>query len=643
MVKTVASMAIANAKARAKAAGGGSAPFPSPAVPGTNTTPATPPSGTATTNGNTSPPSAKPGKAGAATVPINTKIVDPMGQASSAFSAEATGLMVNPPKRPKGKSLHDIDWTKDDSKSMSADDYIGDVHEEDVPTFDEEYPGGIYGLPDQSKTGSLIGNPYVDPESVWGKRQKELDDAYALDKLWEERAKELEDAYELDNAEQEEWERNIWKPLDDIDKEDETFSSPEVSNAIKKKEASKYFKSIFLGNGGKELDPRKPSSPAGPGFLSGAIGSALGYDGMVCGIPIEHVIYYDFAESDSIVKYRSFGGEFFAHQGGDKTALRVDFLLVGPMKEVYMNALRLLRLSSKSTVKGQTLTHQDESYLFKPAGANKSGLWSYEKITKTNAKYDANFTKSIKAQAAISGVTLKSSVAQMEAWGNARGLSGNEVKQALEGQLVANQSNQEVFYGVEPSANVDVTTIERVETTDKLINQFSGTWAVKSDKYYELQKEGYYVDNLHYPVIIKNTIFPDMWLETVQFTHDSRNGIDAIIGHMLLRKYVPPSKVHWSANGKNPSAQNTSGTEQDKKRKQNPPANGKSSAQAFEKWVWTWEEKADPTHQIREYQTSLEIGVVKAGIQNAIKPYQYMNIYCNAKPDFGSIMSRVVI
>jgi hypothetical protein len=372
---------------------------------------------------------------------------------------------------------------------------------------------------------------------------------------------------------------------------------------------------------------------AGAGFFS-FLNNVDGkpHDALVGLIPLDIVTYYDFAESDSVVKYRAFGGEFFAHQGGDKTALRIDFMLVGPGKDVWINALRMLRLACKSTTRGQTLTNQDESYLFEPINARGEGLWTFKTIQRREANLNpspstgtivgaanaigasGNVTPS---QAAQILATLPDDIRELYTIENIRSLLSGRLSAEVTDLADERSYTTSEYFSTVPANQVDPLSIQRMMTTDDIFNGWRGEYAKHSDQYYKLQQLGYYTYHFNFPVIIDNLVFPSMWLETVQFTKDSRNGVDAIVGHVLLRKYIKPPRIRWTANGGNPSRLAS-------RRERDNNGNVKST-RAIDKWVWIWQDKRSPLPQVAEYGTQIVTGIMRAAMRNSQNPYKYLN------------------
>lgn len=363
--------------------------------------------------------------------------------------------------------------------------------------------------------------------------------------------------------------------------------------------------------------------------LSALNAGARVWDAIIGPVPIHMVTYYDFAESDSVVKYRAFGGEFFAHQGGDKTALRVDFLLVGPEKEAWINALRFLRLVCKGTTRGQTLTHQDESYLFDPVNARGEGLWRFKRINRRRALFGSGSTDNLVIMYLNQlGVSNPNRVTQDHVY-ELRNLLGinditlSDVKaiyenryQAAEDSATTSGFTESSFFGLEPANDVDPLSIKRLMTTDDEMTGFTGEYEAHSNDYYEMQQLGYFTYHFNFPVMVDNMIFTDMWLETIQFTKDSQNGVDAIVGHMLLRKYIKPPKLRWTANGRNPSRLHGIDTHNDD--------NQYTSRKAIDKWIWIWQDKQSPNPQYIEYGIGLAVGIAKSAIRYASNPYKYI-------------------
>ena len=471
--------------------------------------------------------------------------------------------------------------------------------------------------------------------------------------------------------------------------------------------------------------------------IGGAVGAQVAGDGMVPDawigpVPLEIVTYFDFAESDSVVKYRAFGGEYFAHQGGDKNAMRVDFLLVGPYKDIIMNVLRLLRFYSKSQQVGQGLFNTDESFIKQgPNMGYGEALWNVEKVTRRRAKevslnsaglsklsyselvelgkgstatsqddlwdpntdfYDANLGRDI-TQAEWDAATqaqrktwfekgvgsgFRSRLAlnplaqeRLEKTGFASYRKGSTVNRFLSPTA---QERNSTYYSLVPNKNVDPSSIQKYVFQDQKFNYYGQEYVTHGDQFYELQNMGYYQFHYNYPVIVKNHIFNGMWIETVQFTQEAKNGIDAIQGHLLLRKYMRPPKLRWNANGKNITGlayketqikyqENTSQnikvktpqpltpdeeqtlrmfrligakgnlTDRQKIRKialerkladywagkETTVTVDKSKKQSIkyetmltDKKVWVWEEKRDDTPQIAEIVSNVKIGITKA-------------------------------
>ena len=350
---------------------------------------------------------------------------------------------------------------------------------------------------------------------------------------------------------------------------------------------------------------------AGATFGSLVAGDGMVPDAWIGPVPIEIVTYYDFAESDSVVKYRAFGGEYFAHQGGDKNAMRIDFLLVGPYKDIIMNVLRLLRFYSKSQQVGQGLFNTDESFLRSGRNQKKGeALWTVETVKRRRADEvslnSKGLTKLTYAELMDLGISPDGLSVSYGAgnninfdetvwnalpettrleyfddpdseWGKAmaqdplyqqtlakqgysttrkKDANGNYESRIFDPNGVYSDTNTSQRRNVEyaslvPNKNVDPQSIEKYVFQDQKFDDVSGQWLMHGDTYYELQNMGYYQFHYNYPIIVKNHIFNGMWIETVQFTQEAKNGIDAIQGHLLLRKYIRPPKLRWNASGKN--------------------------------------------------------------------------------------------
>lgn len=362
------------------------------------------------------------------------------------------------------------------------------------------------------------------------------------------------------------------------------------------------------------------------------------FDAMIGPVPLEFVTYFDFAESDSVVKYRAFGGEYFAHQGGDKIAMRVDFLLVGPQKEYVVSLLRALRFLSKSVTRGHQLFNTDESWLFDPYGSkNGAGLWQFKQIKRRKAKsvsttYIANqpyspFTFTVPSAARRSLIDWGVDTTGM----SDRDLLRNANKVAKRRKAYTETEN---YISTCPSNNVDPLSIQKVMKTDTILKGFSGEYTVHSDEYYKLQQEGYYQYHYNFPVIIDNFYFPNMWIETLQITHEASDGIDAVKGHLLLRKYVAPRKKRWTANGHNPSAKPAKVEKDD---------DGKTKAEAMDSWVWLWEEKRSNFNQLFEYTGNAAAGMARAAILEGKKPYQFLNNSALMNAGLKKIQAEITI
>ena len=369
------------------------------------------------------------------------------------------------------------------------------------------------------------------------------------------------------------------------------------------------------------------------------VGRGKAWDAIIGPLPIPMVTYYDFAESDSIVKYRSMGGEFFAHQGGDKTALRIDILLVGPEKELFMHMLRSLRLMCKSQTRGQTLTHQDESYLFDPINKPGEGLWRFKRVTRreaamqpgipgsvtptnlpANIPFNTGVYKTIVDMLSIgwdpSNAVAAEQMAEQVNRLHGTNFSEGDIKALVAGRAYAKADSDADFIGTAPAGGVDPLSIQRVMATDEIMNGFTGEYFHHSKAYYDMQQLGYYTYHVNFPVIVDNMIFTDMWLETVQFTHDSKMGVDAVIGHLLLRKWIAPPRIRWSANGNNVSSLGGR-REVDKK--------GKVKLTGADKWVWVWQDKVKPTVELYEFKIGMTVGIARALFLAPSAAYKYMN------------------
>ena len=432
------------------------------------------------------------------------------------------------------------------------------------------------------------------------------------------------------------------------------------------------------------------------GLVGGLMGGMVAGDGMtpdawIGSIPIEIVTYYDFAESDSVVKYRAFGGEYFAHQGGDKNAMRVDFLLVGDGRDVMMNALRLLRFYSKSQQAGAPLFNTDESYITDPINARGEGLWTAQKVKRRRAtalkldvkgmarlSYDElqqlNIDLSTDFNGTPTGIT--SALWNQLSYSNRESMldtndptspvykSPLTPKELSKTGWATDTTQSDEYYGMVPSKNVDINSVQRTIFQDQKLDAKTGETMVHGDKFYELQNQGYYTYHYNYPVIIKNQIFNNMWIETVQFTQEAKQGIDVIVGHLLLRKYMRPPKLRWSAGGKIVAAQEFKTTKDSQsrtlqERQEIAPGNTYSASEGAkyeqklgmyptDKKVWVWEEKRDDKPQITEIVSNLLVGVVNTAVKNLFKIIQNKGVmklsFLSFQPDsYTSIASRVVL
>jgi hypothetical protein len=409
--------------------------------------------------------------------------------------------------------------------------------------------------------------------------------------------------------------------------------------------------------------------------------------------PLEIVTYYDFAESDSVVKYRAFGGEYFAHQGGDKNAMRVDFLLVGPWKEVIMNLLRLMRFRSSSQTVGQPLFNTDESYIKQgPNMGHGEGLWTIAKVRRRRATemtlntiglsklsytdlvstlgLDPNILPDKASWDAMTPVQKQALLEDPHSpWDKLdedtmeklqkTGWSANKT---MGGDYGRWEQRNDQYYSLVPNTNVDPNSIEKYVFQDQKFDTGAGEYVIHGDQFYQLQNLGYYTFHYNYPVIIKNMIFNNMWIETVQFTHDSKDGIDAIRGHLLLRKYMRPPKLRWSANGQNVTAMNyrksqnqlvhsdslvgtqdtTTGAKKEKVVTQDKYIE-KYGATPTDKKVWVWEEKMDNKPQISEIISNFSIGIAKAMTKAAINIGQNRGFGTLGPDNVTSIVSRVTV
>jgi len=431
------------------------------------------------------------------------------------------------------------------------------------------------------------------------------------------------------------------------------------------------------------------------GLIGGLMGGMVAGDGMIPDawigpIPLEIVTYFDFAESDSVVKYRAFGGEYFAHQGGDKNAMRVDFLLVGDGRDVMMNALRLLRFYSKSQQAGAPLFNTDESYIADPINARGEGLWTAEKVMrrratalKLDAKGLARLTKEELAELNIDismyangDPTMFTLIwntlpyADREAFLDPTNVnspiynSPMSPKELSKTGWATNITKSNDYWSMVPSKNVDVDSIQRTIFQDQKLDAKTGETMVHGDKFYELQNQGYYTYHYNYPVIIKNQIFNNMWIETVQFTQEAKQGIDVIVGHLLLRKYMRPPKLRWSAGGKIIQATESkkakdSYTKSLKSHEDLAPGGAYKASEdtryeqklgmyPTDKKVWVWEEKRDDKPQITEIVSNLLVGVVNTAVKNLFKIIQNKGVmklsFLSFQPDsYTSIASRAVL
>jgi len=356
---------------------------------------------------------------------------------------------------------------------------------------------------------------------------------------------------------------------------------------------------------------------------------------------------------------------------------------VGASKDVYINALRLLRFISRSQTRGRALFHQDESYIVDPSNAQGEGLWTFKTYRKrevrtedagpmtgiiTSRGWDVNnLTPAQEAQ--LLGVAQQAGISGVNTNTEALTLFKSEVK-------AIDSTTRKQFTATVPTQNVDPLSIQKIVYSDQVLSYASGEYLTHGDKFYELMEKGYYTYHYNYPIIVKNMIFNNMWIETVQFTHDSKDGIDAIRGHILLRKYMRPPEIRWSANGFNQSnlvaienkirtlysssqqiitvdktdvnsgdVSNTSN--QTTKATEGYKATTKpDELKSADKKVWVWEEKRNNTPQMKEILTGLVIGAAKLTMRLAMAPNHsnaYMSTFSSSVNIPRVIASQVTV
>lgn len=70
---------------------------------------------------------------------------------------------------------------------------------------------------------------------------------------------------------------------------------------------------------------------------------------VLAGIPIYNADDFDHASSDEVLKYRSIGGVFMAHQEGGTKSLKITGVLVGPARFLFLKILQTLQRISLSS------------------------------------------------------------------------------------------------------------------------------------------------------------------------------------------------------------------------------------------------------------------------------------------------------
>ena len=133
-------------------------------------------------------------------------------------------------------------------------------------------------------------------------------------------------------------------------------------------------------------------------YASGTEGRNLIAEVLVGPIPLYSVQSMERSRSDRIVKYRAIGDVFLAHQKGTKDSLRVDGILVGPMRNLIIAYLLSLQQRGEERLKELEALNQDKVNISVneniPKNKNKSTVEMYAKhetfpiITQTSIMLD---------------------------------------------------------------------------------------------------------------------------------------------------------------------------------------------------------------------------------------------------------------
>ena len=86
-------------------------------------------------------------------------------------------------------------------------------------------------------------------------------------------------------------------------------------------------------------------------MMTNIIGNGFYPEIMIGFVPIDNVGRVEAAISDSKVKYRAIGDVFLAHQEGSLDSLRIDGMLTGPLKTMFLNGLLTLQYAGANDLK----------------------------------------------------------------------------------------------------------------------------------------------------------------------------------------------------------------------------------------------------------------------------------------------------